>query len=193
MESQQSESPFLTFQATASLMIFLSRIFALPMTVLLHVGYGSRFLGLSGAAAVVPFLIIPLAFPHKSPGPLMVLLALYIGRCALGRIAHLYRFFRGRLPTTHTRYAGTPWLSRLLPNWSENALLWIEPAGVFVLGMGLVWVSPPLGCYLVLSAIGQTAWRGVACVYAMNTTMDMHDAALEQKANAERFREMQAR
>jgi hypothetical protein len=193
MQQQQSESPFLSFSAGASLLIFLARIFSLPITVLLHKGYGSRFVGLTGVLAIIPFFFLVLVFSHSNPAPLMCLLLLYIARCAAGRATHLYRVIRKRVPKTHTRYAGRPLLARMLPNWSEDALLRIEPLGVFLLGLATVWLTRPLGWYLILAGIGSAAWHGITWVYLNNKLTDDQDAALEQEAFSERFREAQNR
>jgi hypothetical protein len=189
----QSDSPALTMEAASGFLHFVIRIFSLPVTVLLHKGYGSRFVGLCGLLAFIPFFALVLFFPHSNPLPLMCLLGLYIGRVVVGRIAYFYQFFRGRLPKIHRQSPGYPLIARFLPDWSESRVLWLEPAGVFLLGLTLVWLTRPLGWYLILAAISMAAWMGLCHLYAMNQAMARNDAMLEQQVQAERFRELQGR
>jgi hypothetical protein len=190
-QQQQSESPFQSMQATAALMAWLARIFSTPVAVLLHEEYGWRFLGFTGPLAVLPFLILPAFFPKEAPWPILTLLALYIGRCTWVRIKQISQRWRRIPPKNHTRYAGTPWLLRLRPQWREETALWMEALGVLVLGFGTWWLNRPLGLFLILAALGHALWLAIQMTYSANQTLDMHDNAVAQQAVAERFRETQ--
>ena len=192
-QQQQSDSPVLTVEATTGLIIFLIRVFSLPVTVLLHKGYGSKFVGLGGLLAILPFFALTLMFPHASAAPLMILLLLYILRCVGGRIAQIVRYFRGQRSMIHRQSPGHPLIARFFPQWSDSHVLWLEPAGVFALGLALVWLTRPLGWYLILAGLALAAWMGMCHVYAMNKAAEMNDAALEQQYQAERFRQLQTR
>src|ERR1700690_815275 len=191
MQQQQSESPFPSMKTAAGLMMFVTRIFCLPVTVLLHKGYGSRFLGWSGLFALLPFFLIGTLCSSSNAVPLTCLMWLYIFRCLGGKAWNTYQLIQKRMPTTHSRYAGKPLIAYLLPTWSEDALLWLEPLGIFILGQIIFWLSRPLGYYLCWAAIGAAGWRCLTKVYAMNRLLDTNDAAVEQKVLAEKFRELQ--
>src|SRR5208282_510033 len=143
--------------------------------------------------AFIPFFALVLFFPHANPAPLMCLLGLYIGRVVVGRITHFYRFCRGRLPKIHRQSPGHPLIARFLPDWNEDRVLWLEPAGVLLLGLAVVWLTRPLGWYLILAGISMAAWMGLCKLYLMNSVGAMNDAAIEQQMQAERFRELQGR
>jgi hypothetical protein len=191
MQQQPSESSFPTMKTAGTILMFLMRIFSLPVTVLLHKDYGLRFLGWSGVFALLPFYFVSWLCSTSSSVPLMCLMWAYIARCAIGKALHLYQLYRKRVPKTHTRYSGVPLIAQLLPTWSEDALLWLEPLGVFILGQVAFWLNRPLGYYLCWAAIASAAWRVLIKNYVLNKMLDTHDAAFEQKAFSERFRELQ--
>jgi hypothetical protein len=190
MKQEQADNSFPTMKAAGTVMIFLTRIFSLPVTVRQHEGYGSRFLGWTGGFALLPFFLVAMLCGTNCVA-LTSLMWIYIFRCIAGKAWNTYQLIQKRLPTMHSRYAGKPIIARLLPTWSEDALLWLEPLGVFVLGQIIFWFNRPLGYYLCWAAIGAAGWRCLTKVYAMNKLLDSNDAVVEQRVHAEKLRDLQ--
>jgi hypothetical protein len=190
VQKKQKENPEVSPQLIPGLLVWVTRLFSLPVTVLLHSGYGSRFLGVAGPVAIVPMLVVAASFPDADPRPLLALTVIYVVRILYCRMVFLYRLLRRRPEMQHTRYGGTPWVMRWLPAWRLQPVLWLEALGVFTFGYCLHWLTAPLGCYLMLGACGQIVWLGLSFLYNHNRVQDLHDAAIEQQTMTEKYRGM---
>lgn len=153
---------------------------------------GPRFIGLLGGLSVLPMMAIMAAKRDCNPGPLTALMVLFIARWFAGRAAHLYRLVRRRPLPCHSRYAGTPLLTKVFPTLSEKTAQWLECPIVFVVGAGLNLLNQPLGLYLMLASVAMGVWLMLGQMYTTNRTMDMRDNAIEQQAMAEKFKESNA-
>lgn len=66
----------------------------------------------------------------------------------------------------------------------------VEPFLTFAVGAVMLEFSPPLGGYLMIASAGLLISNGLAAEYERRRVSDMHDAYLEQRGVAERFRDM---
>ena len=193
MQPQQEETFIDRMKATTSLAIFFAKIFSLPSELLLHEDVGERYIGLPGGFAFLLLMFFPVLFQHSNPVPLLVLLFAVVFRCFCHRTKALWNWFKGRPRTGHTKRPGTPWAMRLLPNWSVQTVYWLEPFFCILLGIGVAFLSLPLGVYLFLSGLGLLTVIGLRYVAYQTQINDMHDCTLESQVTAEGLRSVQGR
>jgi len=191
MNSQEKPESFMEkVKFTTTLLIFLAKIFSLPLDLFLHEDVGERYIGLAGAFSFVLLVVWPLFFPASSPAPIYLLLFAFVIRSAVHNIISSRRLLRLE-KLEYTRRSGTPLLARLVPHWSPARLAWLEPAAVLVLGMVVIWISKPLGTYLMLASMGIFGLLMVHKMHLANEMADMSDAAHLQRYKGELFRQMQ--
>ncbi len=175
------------------LLLFIAKLFAMPIQFLLHGLVGERYLGFSGVFSGVFLLFYPVFFPHENPIPIYLLLAAYLTKCAVLRSIYLYRWFYKYPLGGHTQDPGLPLLCTVLPKCRAEWMVWCEPPLILVIALIVFPFNRPLGVYLFAAAVGLFGWLSAHIVHARNQLLDQHDAIIEARNKAERFREFQNR
>jgi hypothetical protein len=172
----------------------VASVFAAFGEVLLRKGMGERYFNGLRTVAVVPLLLVfTVFFPHDDVRGLLLCVVVYLILCFKHRVAilrHRVRRLRGVEPqAVHSQYNGESLLTRNFPKLSEGALKrFAEPAVMACCGGVLLIVSPPVGWFFVLSAIGMFAYAHLLHARDEQRLLDLTDAALESELMAERFR-----
>lgn len=180
------------FRRGVSIFAFLCRALALSVEVFLHrTGtFGERYIGLQAGATFLLILFFPIFWKGHNPEPLFVFLGCYLFMSVCIRARIQLRRKRGG-PQPHTLYTGTPWLMRFTGRLSESTVkTFVEPMVVFFSGVFMMPLSEPLGGYLLLASLGLLVTTNLTLGYERKRALDMHDAYMDQRGSAERFREM---
>jgi hypothetical protein len=193
MHDNQSGEPLEGYRRFLCGVAFVARAFAVSVEVFLHRAdsFGERYLGLQAGAALLLIFFWPVfCEPHHDPTPMFIYAGAYALACVVIRARLQLRRKRG-LPQPHTRYNGTPELLRRFKRLDEvKVKQTVEPFMTFAIGAVILNFSPPLGGYLMIASAGMLISNGLAAEYERRRVSDMHDAYLEQRGVAERFRDM---
>lgn len=174
-------------KTAANWLAFLAQSLAFTVEVILHRGFGARYFGLQVPAGIVVVLVYTLFWPGWDLRPLLGFLAAVLLLCLIGRIGSLARNCSAE--QWHSYYTGESRFSRLLPRWSESAIKrFAEPAFVLLCGALMLQFDRPLGLYLMLAAAGLFVSVSLAAEGRRRRELDLHDAYLDQRQLAERFR-----
>lgn len=172
---QQSQTGFNWF------VLFL-RCLAVPLDIIAHRGFGSRYFDLRTGAAAILIWITPLFFPSSDPAPVWCFLGFYVLMNLRARWETYRLERRGRGP--HSRYSGQPLLCRWRPAWNELTVKrFIEPAIAVCIGWGAAeWINTPLG--VVLIGCGLSAFLDVSSsvMVERQRRMDVRDAVLDAES-----------
>ncbi|TWT44392.1 MraY-like glycosyltransferase [Phycisphaerae bacterium RAS1] len=193
MHDNQSGGPLEGYRRFLGGIAFVARAFAVSVEVFLHRAdsFGERYLGLQAGASLLLIFFWPvLCEPHHDPTPMICFAGLFVLSCMLVRVRVFLRRRRGG-PQPHTRYSGTPDLVHRFKRLDEvKVKQTVEPFMTFAIGAVILNFSPPLGGYLMIASAGLLISNGLAAEYERRRVSDMHDAYLEQRGVAERFRDM---
>lgn len=190
-QQQQSQSPGGSIKATAGFLAWAAETVSLPLELLLHDRVGLRFVRVRGGLAALLIVAFSMLFTGQNLLPLFALLFLFLGRCAIHAAIWLHRTrTRAPLPPETTYFPGYPLLWRLLSRRSQAAVRWFEVAAVAIAGVLTSMISPPLGAYLVVAAVGLSFTLYLRYMAVMNRIWDMHDATVTQRMVADEFREL---
>lgn len=168
--------------------LFVCDCLAATLVVFLHRRFGRRWGGLHTAfGALLIFLFMAFGAPH-SPTPMLLFLGAYIVALAGVRIERLGAEARGEL--RHTRYNGEPRLWRFFPKLDEITIKSkVEPMLVMVIGFVTLSFAPPLGCYLIVSAIALGISVSQVVAYENAKAAQAVDNMLDSRMHAQRVRE----
>ncbi|TWT45295.1 hypothetical protein RAS1_17170 [Phycisphaerae bacterium RAS1] len=193
MNDNQSAGPLEGYRNFIGLISFVARAFAVSVEVFLHRAdsFGERYLGLQAGAALLLIFFWPVfCEPHHDATPMIYFAGLFVLSCMLVRIRVFVRRRRGG-PQPHARYSGTPELLHRFKRLDEvKVKQTVEPFLTFAIGAVMLNFSPPLGGYLMIASAGLLISNGQVAEYERRRVSDMHDAYLEQRGVAERFRDM---
>ncbi|MCB9918575.1 MAG: hypothetical protein H6832_09245 [Planctomycetes bacterium] len=169
---------------------FACQVLEVSVAVFLRRGFGARYFGGAAAAVIPAVLLYSLAWEGHDITGLLVFLALFIMALLKARIGSAFAERRGRV--CHSYYSGTPTLcswpvfrGRLGEGTAKGL---VEPLCVALIGAALMSTSEPLGFYLVIAAVGLMCSVSLAAAYERRRLMDMKDAYIAQRYDAERFR-----
>ncbi|MGH7242384.1 MAG: hypothetical protein ACREJD_03080 [Phycisphaerales bacterium] len=162
---------------------------SVSLEVFLRKGFGSRYLHMQAALAMLLILFWPLLFQHDDPLPMVWFLGAYLLMLARARAARLTTKLGRSEDLVHSRYNGTPRLCRWMPRTSENAVKsFVEPALAVGLGIVLAGLNQSLGCYLVFAGLCMKVNHSFMEAREKVRTLDMRDMLIEQQLAVERFR-----
>lgn len=178
------------YAAFASWLALLCQALETSIVVFLRKGFGERYFG-GQAAAVIPLILVySLAWEGQDPTDLMCFLGLYLLGCVMARAGSARAARRGEV--VHSHYSGWPIILDMRPfrgRLSErSAKATVEPLLVFAVGLLLMELSEPLGCYLLMAAGGLAISMRMAIAYERQLLLDARDAYLAQRRLAERVR-----
>lgn len=181
------------FRNFVGAVVFAARSMAVSVEVFLHKtdSFGERYLYLQAGAALLAIFFWP-AFcePWHDTEPMLMFLLAYVVMCAAVRSRLAIRRKRN-LPQPHSRYTGTPRLMRFTGRMDEGKVkCTVEPLFTFAVGGAVLSVSPPLGGYLMVAALGLLISNGLAEGYERERARNMNDAYLEQRRAVERFHDL---
>jgi hypothetical protein len=192
MEQQQRQTGPQQLRMAAGWLAFIARMLANSVEVFLHKGdtFGERYLGMPAGAAVLAICLYAGCWPGHDLSFLFLFLFAYLFMCPAARIGVSARQRRGD-SEPHSYYTGRPWIMRLTGRMSEQTVKsTIEPLIVFLVAVFTMPVSEPLGGYLLLASLGLLASTSMSAGFDRKRQIDMHDAFIEQRDLAERFRGM---
>jgi hypothetical protein len=175
--------------------LFWCRALSASVEVFLHQprSFGERYLGLQAGAAMLLLLLYPAFWQGHDIEPLFVFLGAFVVMCACVG-ARVSERRRNGGPQPHTFYAGRPHLMRLAGRIDEAKVKSvIEPVLVLVVGGLIKNVNEPLGSYLLFAGVGLLISVNAMLAYERKRALDMHDAFMDQRNIAERFRDMRDR
>lgn len=172
---------------------------SLPAEILLHKRLGRRALGVDAFMAFFQMICVVALFgyyyesgPHQrqfyyDPSPLLIYLFLYIIALAGARFTLWRREGRGEIE--HSRYNGYPvLLSQRMARFERPFKLIVEPALVLMLGLKLWSWNMPLGIYVTFNAFCMCWGNLVNWQFQGRRSLDMRDAMIEQRNNAQSLR-----
>lgn len=178
-------------RANAAWFGLLCQVLEASVVVFTRSRFGRRYFGMQAAAVIPLVLLYSLFWRDRDPTPLMVFLGLYLVAWGIARAGIVRRGLRG--DREHSYYSGAPSILRwpVFRRWlsERRAKLSVEPLLIAAWGVGLMPVSEPLGCYLMLAAFGSAMSMRIACAYERTRLADMQDQYIEQRQLAERFRD----
>ena len=186
--NEQSQSPHTDgFKMTANFLTFVARSISTTVEVFLHTGFGSKYLHLQGAAALVILMLYTGLWPGHSPYPMLIFFWLYVIKCFRARMESARQASRGEL--VHSLYSGLPRLCRRFPRLNELTVKSkIEPVLVTVVGLLLMPLSAPLGVYLFYAGIVLGLSVNAAVAYDKAKDQQAIDSILEARRHAESVR-----
>lgn len=189
----EPRSPLQDMRSMTNGLMFLARVGAVTLEVLLHKNFGVRYFGGQAAAAL---LVVPLfgtlLFPHDDQRPLLIFLGVFFVACASARAqaARLQRKGCG----IHSMYNGWPKCLKLSASGKQELFAKQVREPLAVLVMGLIIYSafnPPLGAYFMFAAASLAVTNRMYQMWTDRQAMDMQDATINQQLVAERFQELQ--
>ena len=192
-EQDLTKSPGIREQYAAGLnwLALLCQALEASVVVFIRRGFGVRYIGGQAAAVIPVVLVYSLFWQGYDVRPVWGFLGLYLLACIKARFGSWRAVRRGEIQ--HTFYSGFPNIMRwgIFRNWlSEQAAKgFVEPLMVFLIGVGCMPYSEPLGAYLMLAAGGSLMSVQLAVSYQRQRVMDVQDAYLAQRADAEQFRD----
>jgi hypothetical protein len=188
MNHQDQQMPSMNLKSGTGVALFVARVGAVTVEVFLRGRFGSRYLGVQAAIALVLIPVFGMLWPDQDQQPLFVFMGAYLFMCVVAQAGIARRALRGDLE--HTRYNGLPRLAWMFGVAERPVKRVVEPLLVLFVGAAINDNNVPLGHYLMFAA---------ACLF-ITATMDdnweswrvdsMHDAVMEQQGIARRFRTM---
>jgi hypothetical protein len=185
--SQQSSSGM----GALGWILFVSRALSVSVEVFLHRvdSFGERYLGLQAGAAFLLIFFFPVLCERHDPTPLLYFLGAYFFMCVCVK-ARIQKRRKAGGPQPHSYYAGYPLLLRSSGARHETRVKAVlEPLIVWIAGAALMTVSVPLGSYLLVAGVGLAISVNSSLALERKRALDLHDAFMEQRGIAERFRE----
>ncbi len=183
---------FITFESFLGLLLFIARTFAITVEVFLRrpETFGDRYFGMQSVAALLLLFFFPITCDGEGMEVFLWYIAAYLTTCLGIRIRRSWRRWRREAPP-HSYYSGTPrlmWLTGRMRETDVKAT--IEPLVAFVAGIALLPLSGPLGTYLMCAAAGLMISVRAGLESEHLRVLDLHDAYLDQRRVAERFRNL---
>ncbi len=191
-QQPSTPDPSIQFQRGVSIFVFVCRALALSAEVFLRRPgtFGERYIGLQAGLAMLLMFFFPICCEGEDPWPLFFFLGCFLFMCLCIRARIQLRRKRGG-PQPHTMYTGTPWTMRFTGRMREEQVKAIvEPMLVFLTGALLLGASVALGGYLVIASLGLLVTANLTIGYERKRALDMHDAFIDQRGAAERFRNL---
>jgi hypothetical protein len=183
-------TPIQDAQKAANWFVLAARVLASPLEVILRKNFGSKYFGIPSAVALFTVPMWALFWPDASPVGLWVLWVLFIVMQLRARLESVRMIAKGEV--VHTRFNGSPRLASVFKRMPEQKIkAGLEPLLVFIVGVLLMQVSPPLGSYLMVAAFSLGFNHSVIEAVERAQALEMNDALIEQQSVAERFRNMQ--
>jgi hypothetical protein len=172
--------------------LFVSRVVAAPVEVVIRTRFGSQYFGLPALLGLFMMPAWVLFWPDADVRGLMWFWAVHVLMQFRARL-EVFRMLR-RHEIVHTRYNGRPRLLRILRWMDERQIKAIgEPVFVFLCGVFMMPLSQPLGSYLMVAAFCLGLNHSVIESVEQARALQLNDARIEQESIAERFREIQSR
>jgi hypothetical protein len=172
------------------ILVFVARMFASPLEACLRREFGPKYFGFAAFGSLVLLPLWMAFWPDKSSDALNCFSVLVLFMFARAR-AESSRMLRNGA-NVHTRYNGWPRLSRWFPRMSEAKVKSkVEPAFCFIAGIFLMYLSEPLGSFVLVATVGLVLSQSTIESVERARVMELNDAMIEQQSIAERFREMQ--
>lgn len=169
--------------------VAVAQIMATVPAILLHHRIGPRYFGMHAFLGAIIMFFWPVLHPTSNPMPLIHLLCTVLGCCLLHRIMNLVR---ARDPNRigHHYYTGYPWLCVMLRHRVSEVpvKMILEPCLIFGVGFHLYDMNPPVGSWLMTSAVALFLAVGTSVMRDRNRVADLHDSLLEQQHLAERLK-----
>ena len=193
MQEQQQQggwTPIEDAKKTANVLVFIARVLASPVEVILRRRFGSKYFSFPTVGALFAVPMWMLFYPREDPKAIWVFWGLFLVMQARARLESVRMVAKGDI--VHTRYNGQPRLSSILKRTSELKIkAVIEPLLVFLAGVFLCSVSLPLGSYLMVAAFCLGLNHSIMSSVERARALEMNDALIEQEVLAERFRDIQ--
>jgi hypothetical protein len=171
--------------------LFIARALSASVEVFLHRvdSFGERYMGLQAGAAFLLIFFFPVLCERHDPTPLLYFLGAYCFMCICVKARIQKRRRLGR-PQPHSYYSGYPLLlQRSGARHEQRVKALLEPVVVWLTGALVMPLSVPLGGYLLVAGVGLAISVHSSLVQERKRALDLHDAFMEQRGIAERFRE----
>ncbi|MBI5433752.1 MAG: hypothetical protein HZA52_13050 [Planctomycetes bacterium] len=191
MASQQPAPPS-DGRGALNWILLVARSLACTLEVFLHnpSTFGARYLQLQSLVGVGLIFFFPVFFEREDPRPMFVYAGVFFFACCVIRAKASLRRARGA-PEEHSYYNGTPSLMRLFRSSSEMHVKGaVEPVLVALLGFALTEWNHPLGCYLVIAAVGLMLSVRASQRVDRARALDMNDAFHDQRRISAQWRRM---
>jgi hypothetical protein len=169
--------------------LLAARALACSLEVFLHRSstFGERYLGAQAALAALIIFVFPVFGEQQDPTPLWYFLGAYLVMCGAARAGIVARWKRGVLGP-HSFYTGRP---RLMGRLSEKTVKGVvEPIVVWLTSAVIAEDWPLLASYLAVAGCGLLVSVQLTFAADRKRMLDLHDAYMEQRRNAEDWRAM---
>lgn len=186
----KGRTPIQDAKLAAHVLLLLARALSAPLEVMLRTRFGSRYFGLPSLLALFGLPMWMLLWPGHDSRPILGLWLVYLAMQLRARLETV-RMLR-RKEFVHTRYDGHPRLSALMKRMSEQRMKReAEPLLAIVFGALTLCVSEPLGSYLIVAGFSLGMVASTIESVEQARALSINDALTDQKALAERLREIQ--
>ncbi|HEY1685904.1 MAG TPA: hypothetical protein VGG19_14160 [Tepidisphaeraceae bacterium] len=176
-------------QLLAGIIEGIGRGAALTVEVFLHSDFGCYYVGCGVGGLIAMFLFLAFLFPQQNPYPMFIFMGVYAIRWGFVGIRAFIQYWRGK-ELLHSRYNGHPYLCRLLPEWKEVNVKYVEAIIALAGSYGLHFLYRPLGYYL-MAASGLVLLRILSYDRDIkDRAIDLNDSIIDQELLVDRFREM---
>lgn len=179
MQQEQPISLIERMRSTTNWGMVVVQSFSLPLEVMLHRNFGSRFFAMKGARACLFMVVWPVLFPRSSPLPMLLFLLLFLIALNKARLDAWRRERRGEI--SHSRYSGFPVLCIKHPTWSEITVKrYVEPGLAIVFGaLTIPAFNQALGAFLIAGGMAMAMSVGAQLKLEKERRRDLQDALID--------------
>lgn len=190
MQQQDRESGP-AFKATTGFVFFLARMLAMSVEVFLHDTrtFGVRYLGVQAAIAVICLLVYAGLYAGTPGGDVTAFFVAWtVFLIVVARVGSVKRERSGTFE--HSYYNGVPRILRLFPKMEEMTVKAnVEPLMVLVAAITVMPLSESLGKYLIFAGASLSLTARMAVQRERTRRLDLNDAFMESRRDAEWFRD----
>ena len=174
----------ITMAGSFNVLHLLAHAHSLSFTVFLRTDFGSEGIGMCGIATIMMMLSWG-AFANCVP--MFVFFLLWLVALIFQRIRSFSNWRRGI--AIHSRYNGTPWISRrLFPRVSELNARGVDAFICFAVGGVIAQFNQPLGLYIMAGFFSVMFTEAIMVEANRRRLRQMRDAEIEQRYFAETYK-----
>lgn len=174
----------ITMAGSLNGLYLLAHAHSLSFTVFLRTDFGSEGIGICGIATIAMILGWG---AYANCYPMFIFFLLWLAALIVQRIRTFSNWRRGY--AIHSRYNGTPWLSRrLFPRVSELNARGVDAFICFAVGGLMAQFNQPLGLYIMAGFFSVMFTEAIMVETNRRRLRQMRDAEIEQRYLAETYK-----
>ncbi len=174
----------ITMAGSLNGLYLLAHAHSLSFTVFLRTDFGSEGIGICGIATIAMILGWG---AYANCYAMLIFFLLWLAALMVQRIRTFSNWRRGYV--IHSRYNGTPWLSRrLFPRVSELNARGVDAFICFAVGGLMAQFNKPLGLYIMVGFFSVMFTEAIMVESNRRRLRQMRDAEIEQRYFAEIYK-----